>query len=177
MAIVAVSASSIAVVTGRAVVTAIPANLVTLVALWQTLDPSLTTADKLRAVNAIMVPGNPVDVPRAEINKVLDGDLAALQAYIANPPQGGPLSTLIAANYLVALVTYEASYSPTLRTSSPLYFATIQGMVPDLLAAGVTQATIANLVALIRPLTPWWQANGFSGPVNIWDLISAGNLY
>jgi hypothetical protein len=171
-----VSAASAAVTTSSSLLsTTLPANLMALVNLWNTMSGS--TARKLQDLNMNMVPGNPVDVPRAEIAKVLDGDLPKLQAYIANPPEGYAVSTLIAANYMVAIVTVEANYSPTLQTSNPLYFAIIQNMIPDLMLAGVTTATISAMIALVRPLVPWWQANGFSGPINIWNLISAGTLF
>jgi hypothetical protein len=140
----------------------------------------MLTGDKLAAINSMRVPGPAVDVPRSEIKKVLDGSLEVLQAYAANPPPSATAQTLIAVNYLIAIVGYEASYIPMLQTSNPAYLAAIQSLVPNLLAdpaAGVTQNTINQMMALIRPLVPWWQVNGFSAPVNVIDLISAGYLY
>jgi hypothetical protein len=41
----------------------------------------------------------------------------------------------------------------------------------------MTQAVVNQMMALIEPLIPWWQANGFTAQVNVMDLINAGNLY
>lgn len=42
---------------------------------------------------------------------------------------------------------------------------------------GVATTTRANLTALAKgAVVPWWQANGYGGPINLNDLRAAGNL-
>jgi hypothetical protein len=159
-----------------------PAKIAALQTLWATLPASDLTGDKLAAVNALRVPGPAVDVQRTAIKALLTGTgaLAKLQAYAASPPQPVKVPTVIAVNYLLAIVGYEMTYSYTLQTSNPVYAAAIQNLVPGLTAdpaTGVTAGVVAQLMALIQPLVPWWEMNGFTAPVTVWDLISAGNFY
>lgn len=179
MSVQTLASVSAVVLTGRAALSAsYPANLAALRALWPALG-GVTTNDKLALLNHTMVPGPPQDVARAELKKVVDGSGATLQAYVSNPPPGANPQAVLAANYLYALINYEASYDPTLRTSNATVFALVQQIGPDLLldeATGVTQTMLDRMIALITPLVPWWQMHGFTGPVNVMDLVNAGNL-
>ncbi|WP_024517040.1 hypothetical protein [Bradyrhizobium sp. Tv2a-2] len=154
-------------------------NYTALQTIWATLPATMLTGDKLAFVNQQMTAGPAVDVPRSEVRKVLQasGALDILQAYAANPPAGATDAVKASVNYILAVVGYEATYSDTLETSNSTYSSAIQSMVPNLITAGISQDTISAMMALIEPLIPWWQANGFAARVNIWDLISAGNLY
>ena len=153
-------------------------NYTALTTLWNSLPSGLTTGEKLQLVNAAMTPGPSVDVNRVDVaNTIGQATLAELAAFIANPPSGTATSTIAAANYLLAIVGYEATYSPKLQTSNATYLQAIQGLAPDLLLAGVSQAQLNAMMALITPLVTWYSQNGFSAPVYVFDLISAGNLY
>ena len=149
---------------------------------WQALPATMTTIQKLSAINNTLVPGPSKDVNRADIKTVLvsNGAYAAIKAYIANPGAANQ-QALIACNYLLAIVDYEpGTVGPVLATSNPTNLATINALLPGLTAdpnTGVTQATINALMALITPLVPWWQMHGFSMPVTVADLAAAGNLF
>lgn len=154
-------------------------NYTALATQWATYSAGMTTSQKLQAVNSLQVTGEPVDVKRTDIIAILNnsGALATLRNYAASPPQGAASAVIQAANYVIAIVDYEATYMPTLETSNPTYLAAIQNMMPNLLTAGVSQDVVNQLNALISPQALWWSMNGFSAPVNIFDLIQAGNLY
>jgi hypothetical protein len=163
------------------VLTLVPATITALRAKWAAYPSSMTTSDKLAALNSLSVPGPARDVQRSEIKKVLQGGgvFDRMQAYVANPA-AATQPCLTATNYILALVTYEASLNPVLATSIPANLAAIQVLVPNLLADpanGMTPATLTAVMALITPGVPWWQANGFSGPILVSDLIAAGNLF
>lgn len=156
-------------------------NLQALAEVWVTL-PAGSTSEKLALLNTKMVSGPARDVRRSEIRKILTatGAMPKMQAYVANPAAAQQPPCLLATNYLIALVTYEATITDTLQTSDPVNLNNIEGMVPNLLLEpvnGLTQEIMGAIMALITPNVLWWQANGFSGPVLISDLIAAGNLF
>lgn len=177
MTTVSLSATSLVALSGVALAaTPLPSNLQALAIFWQIMLPSMTTADKLRFINNTMVPGPPIDVPRSELKIVLDG---ASESVINYATSGTNLQSRIACNYLLALVDYE-TFSPNIQTSDPTILALVQKISPDLLAdpaTGITSDIIARMMALITPLVPWWQMNGFTEPVNVQNLIEAGYLY
>src|SRR5262249_5910703 len=41
-------------------------------------------------------------------------------------------------------------------------------------STGFTQAVFEGLLGLAQTTQPWWQANGFSGPVMLSDVAAAG---
>jgi hypothetical protein len=41
---------------------------------------------------------------------------------------------------------------------------------------GVTAGNVTAFNAICQSPIPWWQANGFSAPVTLFDLMAAGNL-
>lgn len=154
----------------------LPANLIALATFWETIPAAMTTADKLRFVNTTMVPGPAVDVPRVTLRAVLGDAHATVRVYASD---GGNQSARMACNYLLALIDYE-TFSPNIQTSDPTIQALVQQITPDLLAdpaTGITSADISAMMALITPLVPWWQMNGFIEPVNVQNLIQAGYLY
>lgn len=156
-------------------------NFTALAAVWATFPAALSTSAKLTQLNSTTTPGPAQDVSRNAIKSILSGAgiLATLQAYIASPSATQP--ALAATNYLLALITYEAqTIGDVLQTSNPSNLAMIEQLVPNLLADpanGMTMAILDQIMALITPNVPWWQANGFSGPVLVSDLIAAGNLF
>lgn len=159
-------------------------DLAALTTIWSTFPSTMTTADKMSALNHVTAIGPARDVLRSEIKKVLsvNGTMTKMQAYVANPT-AATQPCLTATNYIVALITYEAalaSVGDTLKTSDPTNLNTIQSMVPNLLSDpnnGLTQDVMDQVMALITPRVPWWQANGFSGPILVSDLIAAGDLF
>jgi hypothetical protein len=156
-------------------------NLTALATIWATYPSTMSTDVKLAQLNGTMVAGPAKDVSRSEIKKILQvsGALAKMQAYVANPAGAQNHDCLVATNYLLALVSYEATLSDVIATSDPTNLNTVNGLVPSLTleaANGLTTAIVAQITALITPLVPWWKANGFTGPVLVSDLIAAGNL-
>jgi hypothetical protein len=149
---------------------------------WQALPATMTTIQKLSAINNSLVPGPSKDVNRTDIKTVLvsNSAYAAMKAYVANPG-GSNQQALIACNYLLAIVDYEpGTVGPVLATSNPTNLATINALLPGLTAdpnTGVTPVTINALSSLITPLVPWWQMHGFFMPVTVADLAAAGNLF
>jgi hypothetical protein len=141
----------------------------------------MSTSDKMLQLNGTIVPGPAMDVSRAAIKATLagGGTLVAMEHYITNPAATQP--ALRATNYILALIDFEASaVGDMLPTSVPGNLTMIERFVPNLLADpanGMTVDMINQVMALITPPIPWWQANGFQGPVLVSDLITAGNLF
>lgn len=155
-------------------------NYTALSTIWATYPASMSTSQKMAALNATIVPGPAVNVSRTSIKAILQGAgvLDTMQAYIANPAATQP--ALTATNYLLAVIIFEATLGDVLQTSVPANLTMIENLGPDLLADpanGMTQAILTQIMNLITPGVPWWQANGFSGPVLVSDLIAAGNLF
>ena len=176
MSNVALSATSLAITRGAGGIVALPNNLLALQTLWATLPNSLITLDKLRNINSMMVPGSAVDVPRDSVSGILNVASASVRQYATS---GANPQARLACNYMLALIEYE-SFSTTIQTSSPEVQALIQNLTPNLLAdpaTGVTQVIIDQMLALINPPIPWWQANGFPHAVDVLYLIDAGNLF
>ncbi|WP_439398656.1 hypothetical protein ACRQ5Q_14990 [Bradyrhizobium sp. PMVTL-01] len=152
---------------------------------WATYPSTMTTIEKLSAINGSIAPGPPVDVLRSEVKKILSvgGALLKMQAYVSNPAAATSQPCLMASNYLLALIAYEPSLpsmSDTLKTSDQTNLNIIQAMIPNLMADptnGMTQQIMDQIMALINPNVPWWKANGFSGPIVVSDLIAAGDLF
>lgn len=149
-------------------------NILALQAIW----PSLIgpTAQKLMALNIKQVPGTPQDITVATLEKFLIDNnlLAPITTYVTSGTN--PLA-LIGCNYLLAMMSGP---SPILTTSKPANFLAVQQLGTGLLAdpaTGVTSPLLAQLIGLIAPPIPWWQANGFSGAITVTDLIAAGNLF
>jgi hypothetical protein len=119
----------------------------------------LSTANKLIAINVWTVVGTPVKAilsPSQILNAIVFADLAALTQL-----QVSQLTLLLAGTAI------DASPGTSIRLGIQALFA------------GKT-ATLANLGALVAPFdspsVPWWQANGYSGPINGNDLGNAGGL-
>jgi hypothetical protein len=149
-------------------------NISALQAIWPTLTGS--TAQKLSALNVTMVPGTPQDITIAALENFLitNNLLNPVTTYVS---KGTNQLALIGCNYLLALL---ASPSPVLATSQPANFLAIQQLGSGLLAdpaTGVTAAHLSQMIGMIAPSVPWWQANGFSAAVSVTDLIAAGDLY
>ncbi|MBR0693694.1 hypothetical protein [Bradyrhizobium lablabi] len=159
------------------------ADVSALQAAWSQYPAGMTTIDKLTAINSLKAIGPAVDVQRSEIQKVMSahGVLDKMQAYVANPA-AATQPCLTATNYILAVVLYEAETLGELMlvTSDPANLNLVQQIAPDLLADpanGMTADILAQMMALITPGVPWWQAHGFAGPITVKDLIAAGNLF
>lgn len=155
-------------------------NLTALATQWGTYPASMTTSDKLSALNLLKVAGPATDVSRTAIKTILGPQMIVhLTNYIASAAATQPCLT--ATNYLLALISNDAvALGDTLKTSDPTILSEIQSLAPNLLADpknGMTQPRLNRIMALITPPIPWWQVNGFSGPVVVSDLIAAGNLF
>ena len=125
-----------------------------------TANPGFTTAQKLAALNALMVAG-----PNA------DGVYATFFAYcahaIATLEAGGTLTGAqqAAANWAAFIATPGIS---SVQTSVPAVYSMVSTMMSAIAsdsASGLTGAIVSSLLALAATQIPWWQANGFSGPI------------
>jgi hypothetical protein len=121
------------------------------------LTGGMTTQQKIDTVNAWTVTGpaqKAVLSPSAVLNAIVFADLAALTQL-----QVSQLTLLLAGN------SVDASAGTSIRLGVQQLFV------------GKTQ-TLTNLGALVAPYDspkiPWWQANGFAGPINANDAAAAG---
>ena len=152
-------------------------NYAALATLWGTL--SGTTAQKLAAVNAATSPGPPQDILVSTlVNGLGAGNkMTGLTNFIANPG-GASAAAIEAATYLLLLV--QGADGPTLPTGTPSFYAQMQTWMAALVVysaqTGITQANSNGFFAMMATTVPWWSANGFSGPVQVLDLVAAGNL-
>ncbi len=152
-------------------------NIQALSTIWAGLTG--TTEQKLVALNNTQVPGPPVDVAQSLVQVVCarNGLLATLPSYANSPPAGAIPQAVVAAQYLVVILTDPNQ--KTITTSQAPVLSAVQSLLEALVSdplSGVQQSVANQLMALVQPLVPWWQVNGFSGPVGVLDLISAGYL-
>jgi hypothetical protein len=144
------------------------------------LISSMTTAQKLAAVNNWAVPGPNADVPVSAVVGYLglQGKLSGLQAFAANPPSGDTnTEAILAAKELVAII--GCPNAPDFGMSNSAYYSTIQGMLNALAAdasSGITATDVTNLLALAATTVPWWQAGGYTSAISTADLGAAGGL-
>lgn len=148
-----------------------------LIAKWATLTG--TTSDKLAQINALTVPGPTIDVPISSVVSylALNGKLFGLSAYAAAPPAGSNSTAVVAAKELVTLI--GSPNAGPFRMSIPTVYSGIHTFLDALVAdpnTGITSADEANILALAQPMVPWWQANGYTGLLNQYDLQAAGGL-
>lgn len=151
-----------------------------LAALWATLSSADTTAQKLATVNAMTVPGNPVDVPISAVVGYLglSGKLLTLEAYAAGPPPGSQPAPIAAAKLFAAM--FGSSNAPPFQMSQPAVYSAIDAYLNALTSdvnTGIAAADVTALLALAGgPPVPWWKANGYTSPFNENDLAAAGGL-
>lgn len=143
---------------------------------WATLTQT-PTHEKLDAVNAPI--SATVDVPVSKVIAylALQGKLAGLQAYAANPPQGAVAQAVVAAKELVTLL--DLTSITIFEMSNPQTYSAIQAFLNALAsdtATGVTSTDVANLLAMATTTMPWWKANNYPSPINESDLVAAGGL-
>ena len=138
-----------------------------------TANPGFTTAQKLAALNALMVAGPNADVPVPTVVALLEGQgvYATFFAYcahaIATLEAGGTLTGAqqAAANWAAFIATPGIS---SVQTSVPAVYSMVSTMMSAIAsdsASGLTGAIVSSLLALAATQIPWWQANGFSGPI------------
>lgn len=151
---------------------------------WNTL--SGTTDVKISLVNGAIIPGpnKDITIPSLVGYLLLSGAYLPLSAF-SNTAQNGNIThdiALNAAKTLMAIITVP--YTPTLQTSLPAVYTTISTLSASILAneiatpgsIGFTQAVHDGLLALAATTVPWWEANGYSGPISYGDLAAAGGL-
>ena len=137
-------------------------NYAPLVTYWATLPAGDTTAQKLALVNAATVTGA---VPTT---------LYCTGAQLLNCINWTEFVALTAAQQLNLLTLCNQSGLLLGGSSQTAFMA--DGMI---LAYFTNKSgpTIAALTALAQgSVQPWWQANGFTGPLSPIDLVLAGNL-
>lgn len=149
-------------------------NAAALQTTWAGLSGS--TVQKLATLNAMNVAGPAQDISSEVVNAYLmrTGKKAGLAAFVNNTP-GSPLGqSLLACNYLWAII--NGADGGLLRASSEPTLVALLSHVTDDARTGLVAGDVTALVNATTPTMPWWQANGFSGPIQLMDLIAAGNL-
>ena len=152
--------------------------------IWPTLSGQ--AADKLAALNAMTVAGPGVDVSIQQVAgfMLLNGIYPTVTAFAASANNGTQPhdGALLAAKTFVAWMALQNA--PPVHMSQPDVVAAVtqmgNAMVAQEVAApgstGFTQAILNGLLALGQTTMPWWQANGFSGPLTSADVAAAGLL-
>lgn len=127
---------------------------------WPNLTPG-TTAAKLAQLNAMSVSGS---VPTSFY---VTGDQL--------------LNCINYAEFKLLTATQQNNILAICRTPGQLLGGSgntafiVDGMILDYFP--VAGPTVAALTALAKAsVTPWWQANGYTGPFSQADLVAAGNL-
>lgn len=140
------------------------------------LSSSMTTAQKLAALNGWAVAGPNVNVNVSAVVGYLglNGKLSALAKYAASPPA---TAAGVAGQELLAII--NCPNAPAFQTSNPTVYQTIEGMLTTLAGdanSGISSTDVTNLLALAATTVPWWQANGYGRPISMDDLTAAGGL-
>jgi hypothetical protein len=138
------------------------------------LTGSMTTAQKIVAVNGWTVPGPNIDVPVSSVVGYLslNGKLSGLIKYAASPPA---TEAGIAGAELVAVI--NCPNAPNFQTSQSGAYSAVSGLLTAL--AGDSNSNISStdataLLALSATLIPWWQTAGLSSPISTADTTTAG---
>jgi hypothetical protein len=151
--------------------------------LWPSLTAGTTSA-KIAQVNAMTVAGPNVDVaiPQVEGYLLLQGIYPTVTTFAAGSPNGNQVHDAA----LTALKTFVAwialPNAPPVHFSDPTVSAQVTAMAGAVAAqeaatpgsTGFTQAVHDGLLALGQTKQPWWQANGFFGPVTLVDAANNG---
>ena len=142
-------------------------------------NPSYTTAQKLAAINAMTVAGPNVDVSTSSVlgYLMMNVKLVTLQEYAASPPNGSSPTVVALVKELLATFSYPAFQ--TFQTSQASVYSTVSGMLSTIAGdanTGITSADVTAILALAQTTILWWQANGYTSPINDNDLMAAGGL-
>ena len=150
--------------------------------IWAGLSGS--DASKLAQINAMMVAGPNVDISISVVAGylLLRGIYPTIVAFAGGSPSGNQVhdAALVAAKTFVAWITLQGA--PDVHMSQPDVFAAFNQLSAVMVAqetaspgsTGFTQADADGLLALAQTQIPWWQANGFDGPVTASDVANAG---
>lgn len=149
---------------------------------WAGLSGS--SDSKLAQVNAMTVAGPNVDVSIQQVAGYLL--LQGIYPTIATFAETSPNSTQPHDGALTAAKTFTAWIAlpnpPPVHMSQPDVFTAVNQLGNAMMAqetaspgsTGFTQAILTGLLALGETTMPWWQANGFHGPVTGADVAAAG---
>lgn len=149
-----------------------------LIAEWLNLTGS-TTAAKLAQLNAMTVSGPNQDVSAQAVlgYLFLSGKMPELTAYAASPPPGANATAVTAAKELTSATFADLG---SIQMSNSAVYTAIQGMLNALAAdsnTGITSTDVTALLALAAGVSqPWWQANGFPGPITAAYLAAETSL-
>jgi hypothetical protein len=136
-------------------------------------NPGFTTDQKLAVLNATMVAGPNVDVPVATAMLYLAnaGKWAALLVYAqkayATLQAGGTLTAAQTAAAQLAALIAVPQFTAFSTSTSAGYTAckTMLNAVASDSASGLSAADVTTLLGFAATVQPWWQANGFIGPI------------
>jgi hypothetical protein len=147
-------------------------DLTALASTWAGLGGTTTLA-KLQAINSLNVASSH-DVAMDTISSFIrnSGKLAGITSFATNPPSTPDATALKACNYFLAVLAGYAGV--TIPAAQVPALLTILDAVANDARTGIASATALN--AICQSPIPWWQANGFSAPITLYDLMAAGNL-
>jgi hypothetical protein len=140
------------------------------------LAAGMTAAEKLAAIGTWMVAGPMQDVSVSSVSAYLavQGKLPRLEAYAAAAPATAATLAEAAAKSYFDLLPNGVR---TIEMSNATVYAAVQGWLNAWTGdtnTGVTSTDVTNILALAATQIPWWEANGYPGPININDLAAAG---
>ena len=150
--------------------------------IWPSLSGSLQ--DKLAQLNAMTVTGPGVDVSIQQVAGflLLNGIYPTIDTFAGTTNNGTQPhdGALLAAKTFLAWIGLQNA--PLVHMSQPAVVSAVTQMGNAMVAqeeaapgsTGFTQAVLDGLLALGQTTQPWWQANGFSGPVTSGDAAAAG---
>jgi hypothetical protein len=132
---------------------------------WATLTG--TTAEKLAAINALMVVGPVQPVPIVDVvsyMREVSVWLPIRAAAAASPPNEA------------AAAAVDLNTDPRTLTIDFTLPIVVEMMAMLVSSALITQAQSNAIVAMGAATIPWWQANGFGAPLNLNVLAANGGL-
>lgn len=136
-----------------------------------------STLTKLGTINAMVVANTPQDISVEPVRSYITnkGKMAGLLTFVNNTPSTPLGGSLLACNYLLAILNgADGGY---LRAGTESGLLTILSGITDDARTGFVAADVTALNSIVTsPKVPWWQANGYSTPITLADLIAAGNL-
>src|SRR6185437_12185827 len=150
--------------------------------LWPSLSGS--TSDKIAQVNAMTVAGPNADVSISQVAGflLLRGIYPTIAAFAQGSTNGNAThdGALTAAKTFMAWIGLPGA--PPVHMGQSDVYAAVTAMGNAMVAqetaspgsTGFTQAILDGLLALAQTTQPWWQANGFTGPVTALDAANAG---
>jgi hypothetical protein len=164
-----------------------PTNYAPIIAVWNTntlpvgvtsnctpLANTMTTQQKLDAVNGWVVPGPMVDVPVGPVIAYLaiTGKLLVLEGYAASPPPGSNTLTVAAVTMFSKIANSQMPIN-SFQMSNTVIATALTGMM-ELMAADanttISNTDVAAILGMASTYIPWWVSQGFPSQLSVMDL-------